>query len=73
MSMTPKQWVDNWSQTARILERIEAEELRALDSQEAIRKIMPMCDWCIEHSEPRTTSGLIEQQRYFAKARTDQK
>jgi hypothetical protein len=28
-----------------------------------------MCDWCIAHSEIRQTSGLVEQQRIFAKTR----
>ena len=64
-----QQWVDNWRQAARILERQKADELQNLDAREAIRRILPMCDWCFEHSQPRTTSGLLEQQRYFALAR----
>ena len=67
--MTPKQWVENWQRVGPLLEQINAEELRSMDAREAIRRIMPMCDWCFEHSEPRTTSGLVEQQRYFALAR----
>jgi len=50
MTLTPKQWVDTWRKAGQVLERIQAEELRAMDAQEAIRKIMPLCDWCIEHS-----------------------
>ena len=69
MTMTPKQWVDNWRRVGPLLEQINAEELLSMDAREAIRKIMPMCDWCFEHSEPRTTSGLVEQQHYFAKMR----
>ena len=69
MTLTPQQWVDTWQKAGQALERIKAEELRTMDAQEAIRQIMPMCDWCIEHAEPRTTSGLIEQQRWFAKMR----
>ena len=72
MTLTTKQWVDTWNKAGQVLEQIKAEELRAMDAQEVIRQIMPMCDWCIEHSEPRTTSGLVEQQRYFAKMREGQ-
>jgi hypothetical protein len=73
MAMTPKQWVEHWQRVGPILEQINAEELRAMDAQEAIQRILPMCDWCFEHSEPRTTSGLVEQQRWFAKARMNEK
>ncbi|MCL2349556.1 MAG: hypothetical protein FWC50_14995 [Planctomycetaceae bacterium] len=72
MTLTPKQWVDTWRKAGEVLERIKAEELLTMDTREAIRQIMPMCDWCIEHSEPRTTSGLVEQQRWFAKMREKQ-
>ena len=64
-----RKFVEHWKQLGPILDQINADELRAMDQQEAIRQIMPMCDWAIEHSEPRTTSGLVEQQRYFAKMR----
>jgi hypothetical protein len=73
MTMTAKQWVEQWQRVGPILAQINAEELRAMDAQEAIRQIIPLCDWCFEHSEPRTTSGLVEQQRYFAKARMNEK
>ena len=72
MALAPKQWVDTWQKAGQALEQIKAEELRVMDSQEAIRQIMPICDWCIEHSEPRITSGLVEQQRWFAKMREGQ-
>jgi hypothetical protein len=73
MTMTAKQWGEHWQRVGSILEQINAEELRAMDAQEAIQKILPMCDWCFENSEPRTTSGLVEQQRYFAKMKTDER
>ena len=72
MSMTTKEWVDNWKRVGPILDQIKAEELRAMDAQEAIRQILPLCEWGIKHSEPRTTSGLVEQQRYFSKMREKQ-
>ena len=73
MTMTAAQWVEHWQRVGPILEQINAEELRAMDVREAIQKILPMCDWCFENSEPRTTSGLVEQQRYFAKMKMYEK
>ena len=73
MTMTAEQWVAHWQRVGPILERINAKELRTMDARETIRKILPMCDWCFENSETRTTTGLVEQQRYFAKMRTDEK
>jgi len=70
--MTAEQWVAHWQRVGPILEQINAEELRTMDAREATQKILPMCDWCFENSERRTTSGLVEQQRYFAKMRTEE-
>ncbi|MDR3198266.1 MAG: hypothetical protein LBU34_10410 [Planctomycetaceae bacterium] len=74
-ALTPKEWVENWKRVGPILEEIKAQELQLLDRQEnrqeMIRHLMSMCNWCIEHSEPRLTSGLVEQQRWFAKARNN--
>ena len=73
MTLTPKQWVDTWQKAGQALEQMETEELRTMDAREAILKIIPICDWCFEHGEPRTTSGLVELQYYFAKMRMGQK
>jgi hypothetical protein len=63
--MDEKKWVENWKRVGPILEKIEAEELRAKDQAESIRRILPMIDWCCQNATPKTTSGLVEQQRYF--------
>lgn len=73
MAMTPKEWVENWKQLGPILEQIETGELQTMDHQAEISAIMEMCDWNIDHFEPEKTSGLVEQQRLFAKLRTDKK
>ena len=67
--MHTKAWVDNWKRVGPILERIEAEELRRWETKDAIRRLMPMIDWCCERAVPRTTSGMIEMQRFFTMIR----
>ena len=67
--MDAKQWVENWKRVGPILEQIEAEELRAPDYEKGIRNFSPLLDWCCKHAEPRMSSGLVEQQRWFMKAR----
>ena len=51
------------------MERIKAEELRAPDYHEGLEGLLPMCDLACAHAEPSKTSGLVEQQRLFAKMR----
>ena len=70
--MDEKSWVENWKRVGPILEKIEAEELRTKDQKEAIKRILPMIDWCCQRATPKTTSGLVEQQRYFKKWREQQ-
>ena len=67
--MNEKHWVENWKRVGPILEKIEAEELRAKNQKEAIRRMLPMIDWCCQRVTPKATSGLVEQQRYFQKWR----
>ena len=71
-SMNEKRWVENWKRVGPILAKIEADELRAKNQAEAIKRILPMIDWCCQRATPKTTSGLVEQQRYFKKWREQQ-
>ena len=67
--MDVKQWVDNWQKVGSILEQRENESLRSPDYQEGLKNLTPMFHWVCAHAEPRETSGLVEQQRFFAKIR----
>ena len=71
--MNEKSWVENWKRVGPLLQQIEADELRAKDQAVAIRRILPMIDWCCQRAIPKTTSGLVEQQKYFKKWREQQK
>lgn len=68
-----KLWVDTWKVTGRELERIKQEELRAMDEaasaavfQSLVRE-MPPEPWV--NPQQRDSSGLVEQQYFFQKAR----
>jgi len=71
MSITTKQWVENWKRVGPILEQIKAEELRAPEYEKGLSGFAPLLDWCCENSEPKYESGLIEQQRLFMQARNN--
>ena len=64
-----KAWVENWLRTQPRLEQIRRGELRAFN----YRQRLPMIDALLEigcrFGSPRVSSGLVEQQRLFAKAK----
>ena len=67
--MNTKQWVENWNRVGTILEQIEAEALRSPDYEAGLADFVQMLDWCCKNNEPKNESGLVEQQRFFMKAR----
>ena len=68
-----KRWVDQWKITGPELERIKREELRAMTEEEALLRVQRVMNsraanrWI--RPDRRTSSGLIEQQRLFARLR----
>ena len=69
MQRDMKEWVENWKRVGPILEQIKAEELRAPDYHERLIIVLQMCDLACTQAESRMSSGLVEQQRLFAKMR----
>jgi len=67
MQMDMKQWVENWKRVGPILEQLKYEELRAPDYDKGLADFIPMLDWACANAEPREISGLVEQQRFFAR------
>jgi hypothetical protein len=64
-----RRWVNTWREAAPRLEAIRRRELRELDPFTAISSLCGPGD---DHDPPRApkpTSGLIDQQRLFAKLR----
>jgi hypothetical protein len=67
-----RQWVDTWRRAGVKLEEIRRREIQALvtlaDTQEAIRQLFGTGK-SIDKLPQRITSGLVEQQAWFARLR----
>jgi len=61
-----RRWVETWKQAGRELEEIRRRELQAIDTREAVRQLFS-ASVVIGDLPPRTTSGLVEQQAWFAR------
>ena len=64
-----RQWVDAWVRARRELARIRRQELRAFRHSENVHIIDALLQLGHDFAQPRSTSGLVEQQRIFQKAR----
>jgi hypothetical protein len=58
-----------WTRAGKELERIRCAELRAFDFRAQRKLVDALLDAACMHRRARTTSGLVEQQRWFKKAR----
>jgi len=62
-------WVETWKRAGPVLERIRREELRDFRYEDHPEVIDALLEIGCRRAVPRPTSGLVEQQRLFAKAR----
>ncbi|MCX7721641.1 MAG: hypothetical protein N2379_01090 [Verrucomicrobiae bacterium] len=62
-------WIKNWQEVGPVLEQIRAEEIRAADTVKAMEALDDMFTHAVKTLPPRESSGLIEQQAIFARAR----
>ena len=62
-------WVRAWREAGERMERLRREELRQLDGQRVIALLCGPADYRSPPREARPTSGLVEQQAWFQKAR----
>lgn len=62
-------WVNTWRDAGPRLEAIRRRELRELDAFTAIALLCGPADYHQAPRAPQPTSGLIEQQRLFARLR----
>ena len=60
--------VETWKRAGIELAEISRRELRAVDTQEAVRQLYGQ-NTLVQDAPKRTTSGLVEQQAWFAKLR----
>jgi hypothetical protein len=63
-----RRWVQAWRAAGPELERLRREELRRLDGWQAISLLCGPADYHVPPRVARSTSGLVEQQRWFRKA-----
>ena len=64
-----RRWVETWRRAGPALEAVRLRELREDDYEANLPTLDAMLTWACEHAEPRATSGLVEQQRWFMKIR----
>jgi len=62
-------WIQGWRKAGPILEEIRAEEIRATDTVAALEVLDGMFTHAVETLPARESSGLIEQQAIFARAK----
>ena len=63
-----RRWVETWRRAGPELDEIRRREIEAMDTAEAIRQLFGAMT--VSRDLPRrTTSGLVEQQAWFAKLR----
>jgi hypothetical protein len=65
------EWLRAWRSAGKALERVRRDELRALDGRRALALLTGPADYRQEPRKARPSSGLVEQQRWFMKARGD--
>ena len=65
-----KRWAETWERAGRELARIRREELQRMTDDDVRRAVSDLFSgaWATDR-ESRKTSGLVEQQRLFAKLR----
>lgn len=65
-----KRWAENWTTAGRALDDVRRRELRSMTDDDVRRAIAVIFSVPIPTDlPPRTTSGLVEQQRLFAQLR----
>jgi len=66
-----RRWVETWKRAGAELEALRRREIESADTQQAIRQLFgSAADF--HDPAPRTSSGLVEQQAWFAKLRAKQ-
>jgi hypothetical protein len=64
-----RDWVLRWKDTGRVLAAIRRRELRTLTDEEAREAALDLLSLPLPDDLPPRGSGLVEQQRWFSKAR----
>ncbi|MCX7048703.1 MAG: hypothetical protein NTX50_24850 [Candidatus Sumerlaeota bacterium] len=62
-------WVENWKTLGPILEEMRRKELRDLKYEDHYGAVASLLEIGVRFGRPRTTSGMVEMQRLFMRAR----
>jgi hypothetical protein len=72
MTVTEQLWINAWRRAEVALARVHGDELRAIDHCATIAAFDDAFAAITRDAPPRLTSGLVEQQRRFARLRLAQ-
>ncbi len=64
-----KKRIRQWEEAGKVMDELRREYLRNIDIQEVIGAFDDAFESALLHTPVRMTSGLVEQQAWFAKAR----
>ena len=62
-----RQWMAGWQTAGPVLERLRADAIRNSNTAAAIEQLSDAFESALRHYRPAKTSGLVEQQRLFAR------
>jgi hypothetical protein len=65
-----RQWVHNWEAAAPVLDQLRDEAIRNSDTAKAIEQLSDAFESARRRWTAPPTSGLVEQQRLFARLRS---
>lgn len=63
-----RKYVENLKRASSVLEYVRCEELRAFEHAKHAQQIDDLLAAGLAHARPRTSSGLVDMQRVFARA-----
>ena len=63
-----KRWVQTWVQAGPELQKVRDADIRAADTAQSMRIFAGSASWAVINRPAEPWSGLVEQQRWFAKA-----
>jgi hypothetical protein len=64
-----KEYVRAWAEAGAFMERERRQRVREVDTAQALERLDALFDSALWLHRPADTSGLVEQQAIFAKAR----
>ena len=64
-----RQWVDTWRGAGEALSRVKRSELERLETPRALEQLADAFEMALRTAPPAAISGLVEQQRIFARLR----